>query len=84
MDPIGDWSTCNAPEGRGAVGPRCQENTRRKHFIFPYADVVGPYYHPLHVQSSVDSSCLLTMLTMREGGTAASAANHAKDDGKAS
>ena len=22
MDPIGDWSTCNAPEGRGAVGPR--------------------------------------------------------------
>ena len=20
--PIGDWSTCNAPEGRGAVGPR--------------------------------------------------------------
>ena len=22
MDPIGGWSTCNAPEGRGAVGPR--------------------------------------------------------------
>ena len=22
MDQIGDWSTCNAPVGRGAVGPR--------------------------------------------------------------
>ena len=60
------------------MGPRCQENTRRKHFIFPYADVVGPYCHPLHVQSSADSSCLLTMLTTREGGAAASVAKRAE------
>ena len=47
-------------------------------------DIVGPYYHPLHVQSSADSSCLLTMLTTREGGAAASATKHAEDDSKAS
>ena len=66
------------------VGPRCQENIRRKHFIFPYADMVGPYCHPLHVQASADSSCLLTILTMREGGTAASTAKCVEDDGEAS
>ena len=43
-------------------------------------DMVGPYCHPLHVQSSPDSSCLLTMFTTREGGTAASAAKRAEDD----
>ena len=47
-------------------------------------DMVGPYCHPLHVQSSPDSSCLLTMLTTREGGAAASAPKRAEDDGKAS
>ena len=47
-------------------------------------DMMGPYYHPLHVQASPDSSCLLTMLTTREGGTAASATKRAEDDGKAS
>lgn len=47
-------------------------------------DMVGPYCHHLHVQSSPDSSCLLTMLTMREGGAAASAPKHAEDDGEAS
>ena len=47
-------------------------------------DMVGPYCHPLHVQSSADSSSLLTMLTTREGGTAASAAKRAEDDGDAS
>ena len=60
------------------------ETTRRKHFLFPYADMMGPYCHPLHVQSSPDSSCLLTMLTTREGSAAASAPKHAEDDGKAS
>ena len=39
------------------VGPRCQENTRRKHFIFPYTDVVGPYYHPLHVLLPIPIVC---------------------------
>ena len=39
------------------VGPRCQENTRRKHFIFPYADVVGPYCHPLHVLLPIPVVC---------------------------
>ena len=62
------------------MGPRCQENTRRKHFIFPYADMVGPYCHPLHV-TSADSCCLLTMLTTREGGAAASAPKRAEDVG---
>ena len=47
-------------------------------------DMVGPYYHPLHVKSSPNSSCLLTMLTTREGGAAASAPKHAEDDGEAS
>ena len=30
--------------------------------------LVGPYCQPLHVQSSPDSSRLLTMLTMPDGG----------------
>ena len=47
-------------------------------------DMVGPYYHPLHVQSSPDSSCLSTMLTTREGGAAASAPKRTEDDGEAS
>ena len=47
-------------------------------------DMVGPYYHPLHVQSSADSCCLLTMLTTREGSAAASAAKCTEDNGKAS
>ena len=47
-------------------------------------DMVGPYCHPLHVQSSADSSCLLTMLTTREGGAAASAPKRAEDDDEAS
>ena len=47
-------------------------------------DMVGPYCHPLHVQSSSDSSCLLTMLTRREGGAAASTPKRAEDDGEAS
>ena len=50
----------------------------------PAMDMVGPYRHPLYVPSSTDSSCLLTMLTMREGGAAASAANRVEDDGEAS
>ena len=44
-------------------------------------DMVGPYCHPLHIQSSVDSCCLLTMLTTREGGAAASAPKCAEDVG---
>ena len=47
-------------------------------------DMVGPYYHPLHARSSTDSSCLLTMLTTREGGAVASAAKSEEDDGEAS
>ena len=47
-------------------------------------DMVGPYCHPLHVQSSADSSCFLTMLTTREGGAAASAPKRAEDDDEAS
>ena len=47
-------------------------------------DMVGSYCHPLHVQSSGDSSCLLTMLTTREGGAAASAPKRAEDDSEAS
>ena len=50
----------------------------------PAMDMVGPYCHPLHIQSSADSSCLLTMLTMREGNTAASTPKRAEDDGEAS
>ena len=47
-------------------------------------DMVGPYCHPPHVQSSPDSSCLPTMLITREGGGAARAPKRAKDDGEAS
>ena len=47
-------------------------------------DMVAPYCHPLHVQSSVDSYCLLTMLTTREGGGMASAPKRAEDDGEVS
>ena len=47
-------------------------------------DMVGPYCHPLHVQSSPNSSCLLTMLTTREGSAAASAPKHAENDDEAS
>ena len=50
----------------------------------PAMDMVGPYCHPLHVQSSADSSCLLTMLTTREGGAAVSAPKRAEDDDEAS
>ena len=50
----------------------------------PAMDMVGPYYHPPHVQSSAHSSCLLTMLTTREGGAAASVAKRTEDDGEAS
>ena len=46
-------------------------------------DMVGPYCHPLHVQSAY-SYCLLTMLTMQEGGATASAPKRAEDDGEAS
>ena len=49
----------------------------------PAMDMVGPYCHPLHVQSSPDSSCFLSMLTTREGGAAATAAKCAEDDGEA-
>ena len=35
-------------------------------------------------RTSADSYCLLTMLTMREGGAAASAPKRAEDDGEAS
>ena len=64
---------------RNVVGPRCQENTRRKHFIFPYADMVGLMSSsPL---TSADSCCLLTMLTTREGGAVASAPKHTEDIG---
>ena len=44
-------------------------------------NMVGPYCHPLLVQSSPDSSNLLTMLTMREGGATASAPKRAEDVG---
>ena len=50
----------------------------------PAMDMVAPYCYPLHVHSSADSSCLLTMLTTREGAAAASAPKHAEDDGEAS
>ena len=50
----------------------------------PAMEMVGPYCHPLHVQSSADSSCLLTRLITREGGAVASATKHAEDDGEAS
>ena len=50
----------------------------------PAMDMVGPYCHPLHIQSSADSSCLLTMLTMREGGATASTAKRVEDDDEAS
>ena len=44
-------------------------------------DMVGPYSHPLHVQSSPNSSLLFTMLTMREGNAAASAPKRVEDSG---
>ena len=47
-------------------------------------DMVGPYCHPLHVSSSVDSCCLLTMLTTREGSAMASTSKRTKDDSEAS
>ena len=47
-------------------------------------DMVGPYCHPLHVQSSPDSSCLLTFLSTREGSAVASASERTEDDGEAS
>jgi hypothetical protein len=47
-------------------------------------DMVGPYCHPLHVQSSPDSSHLLTMLRTLDGGDAASAPRRVVDDGEAS
>ena len=46
-------------------------------------DMVAPSCHPLHVQSA-DSCCLLTMLTMQEGGATASAPKHSEDKGEAS
>ena len=61
------------------VGPRCQENTRRKHFIFPYADVVGPYCHPLHVLLPIP--VFFDHVDKREGGAAASAPKRAEDVG---
>ena len=47
-------------------------------------DMVGPYCHPLHVQSSPYSSYLLTMLTTREGGATASTPKRVEDDDEAS
>ena len=44
----------------------------------------GPYCYPLHVQSSPDSSCLLTMLITREGGTMVSAPKRVEDNSEAS
>ena len=49
----------------------------------PAMDMVGPYCHPLHVQSSAYSCCLLTMLTTQEGDAVASAPKRAEDDGEA-
>ena len=45
--------------------------------------LVGPYYQPLHVQSSPDSSWLLTMLTMPDGG-GHSERTKAENEGEAS
>ena len=45
--------------------------------------LVGPYCQPLHVQSSPDSSWLLTMLTTPDGGEH-SKLTKAENDGKAS
>ena len=45
--------------------------------------LVGPYCQPLDVQSSPDSSWLLTMLTTPDGGRH-SELSKAKNDGKAS
>ena len=44
--------------------------------------LVGPYCQPLQVQSSPDSSWLLTMLTMPDGG-GHSEFTKAENDGKA-
>ena len=43
--------------------------------------LVGPYYHPVKIKSSPESSFLLTMLTMREGGAMASAPKRAENVG---
>ena len=45
--------------------------------------LVGPYCQPLHVQSSLDSSWLLTMLTTPDGG-GHSERTKAENDDKAS
>ena len=45
--------------------------------------LVGPYRQPLHVQSSPDSSWLLTMLTMPDGG-GHNEQTKAENDGEAS
>ena len=45
--------------------------------------LVGPYCHPLHVQSSPDSSRLLTMLTMLDDGRH-NKQTKAENDGEAS
>ena len=45
--------------------------------------LVGPYCQPLRVQSSPDSSWLLTMLTMLDGG-GHNELTKAENDGKAS
>ena len=50
----------------------------------PAMDMVGPYCHPLHVRSSANSCCLLTILTMQEGGAVASAPKRAEANGEAS
>ena len=44
--------------------------------------LVGPYCQPLHVQSSPDSSWLLTMLTTPDGGGHSERTN-AENDGEA-
>ena len=45
--------------------------------------LVGPYCQPLHVQSSPDSSRLLTMLTMPDSG-GHNERTEAENDGEAS
>ena len=46
--------------------------------------LVGPYCHPLHVQSSPCSSRLLTTLTTQEGGALRGKRTKAEDDDEAS
>ena len=43
------------------------------HLLAYGLDLVGPHYQSLGVQSSSDSSCLLSMLTTAYGGATASA-----------